>query len=31
MALSHAATAGVAAQPWLEAIPEADLKHWAAA
>jgi hypothetical protein len=31
MALSHAATAGVAAKPWLGAIPEADLRHWAAA
>jgi len=31
MALSHAPTAAVAAKPWLEAIPEADLSHWAAA
>jgi hypothetical protein len=31
MALSHAASASVASPPWVEAVSEDDLKHWAVA
>ena len=31
MALSHAASASIASPPWVEAVSEEDLKHWAAA
>ena len=31
MALSHAATASVASPPWLAAVSDYDLQHWAAA
>jgi hypothetical protein len=31
MALSHAASTGAALPPWLEAISESDLQHWATA
>lgn len=31
MALSHAASASFASPPWVEAVSEDDLKHWAAA